>query len=207
MSYWQPTAPAEIELVIKKSRFLAFAFPCARREDAMHCLQQLKQRYPDARHHCWAYVIGHPENAANAAANDDGEPSGTAGKPILNVIQHKAIGDLMLVVVRYFGGVKLGAGGLVRAYSQAADRVLQQLPVIRPVRYRQWLLQADFGLEQPLRHWLSIKQGVLLAVAYSNQVSLQVNLPEDQGDPTAELLAYKVRVSEPEVSVIASTPR
>ncbi|CAG0912002.1 unnamed protein product, partial [Cyprideis torosa] len=111
-AFFVPASRVEHELVVNKSRFIAWIAPASDREQAMALLDEARLAYPDARHHCWAYVLGNPSNAASAAANDDGEPAGTAGKPILNVIQHKAIGNIMVVVIRYFGGIKLGAGGL-----------------------------------------------------------------------------------------------
>src|SRR5690625_1242748 len=87
------------------------------------------------------------------AMNDDGEPSGTAGKPIFNVIQHKGVGDVMVVVTRYFGGVKLGAGGLVRAYAGAAEAVLSAMEIVERVPESRFTLSLDFAQEQPLRHW------------------------------------------------------
>jgi len=116
-----PQATAQAEIEIKKSRFIGLAKQINDREQGMLWLAKVKATYPDARHHCWAYLLGNPSCATNAGMGDDGEPSGTAGKPILNVLQHKGVGDIMLIVVRYFGGIKLGAGGLNRTYGQAAQ--------------------------------------------------------------------------------------
>ena len=192
MSYWQLEQPAQFELEIKKSRFLALAQPCRSRAEAMSFLQHQRHQYPDARHHCWAYVLGDPANAINAASSDDGEPANTAGKPILNVLQHKAVGDLILVVVRYFGGIKLGAGGLVRAYSQAADRVLAGAQLTQAVPLCQWRLSCDFAQEQFVRHWLGLHQGQLLAVDYGQQVALTLSLPAQLTDPQSELAAHGI---------------
>src|SRR5690625_1910524 len=108
--------------------------------------------------------------------NDDGEPSGTAGKPILNVIQHKGIGDVMVVVTRYFGGIKLGAGGLVRAYASASEQVLSKLPVIRHAPRTQCTLQADFAHEQAIRHWCAQNNGRVDAVSYGQHVTLKLDV-------------------------------
>lgn len=192
MSYWQAENSASFTLEIKKSRFIALAYPCASREQALAFLEQAKIDYPDARHHCWAYVVGDPNNAASMAANDDGEPSGTAGKPILNVLQHKNIGDLMLIVVRYFGGIKLGAGGLMRAYGQAADGVVQALQLVKPVAMQEWLVNCDFAQEQYLRYWLEQQGGQLLDIHYSEQVQAKVLLPQTTTMPDEQLAAQAI---------------
>ena len=134
--------------------------------------------YPDARHHCWAYLVGNPETAASAAMSDAGEPSGTAGKPILNVIQHKGIGDVIVVVIRYFGGVKLGAGGLVRAYAGATQLALADLSLTEHRPQRHYRLRFDFADEQPLRHWAGGHDAELLSIDYGQQVSATMAVPE-----------------------------
>lgn len=192
MSYFRPESPAEFEFEIKKSRFIGLAVPATSREQALDYLADIKLKYPDARHHCWAYVVGDPNNAATMAANDDGEPSGTAGKPILNVLMHKQIGDIMLIVVRYFGGIKLGAGGLTRAYSQAADGVVQKLTLIKPILMQSWRFECDFAQEQYLRHYLEQNQGELLSIDYSNKVSGEVELPASLIDADEQLIGQGI---------------
>src|SRR5690554_159586 len=145
----------------------------------MAILTRMQQRYPDAWHHCWAYQFGSPHSPYSAAMNDDGEPSGTAGRPILNVIQHKEIGNLMVVVSRYFGGVKLGAGGLVRSYSAAAEQAVSALKVALYQPKVELLIKCDFAKEQPIRHWLSENQGDVRHVDYHSQVYLTVDITEE----------------------------
>lgn len=182
MSYPVPLDQVEIEHLVKKSRFIGVAQKVTSREEALAVVSSLRARFPDARHYCWAYLIGDPSAAASAAANDDGEPSGTAGKPILNVLQHKGIGDVMVVVVRYFGGIKLGAGGLVRAYSHTAELAMSGLKTHTQVRHEQYRVCLDFAHEQIFRHWLFEHQGELIDVDYGNQVSLHVGIPSAHSD-------------------------
>lgn len=172
-----PTARVEQEIEVKKSRFIANAGVVTDRPAALLWLSEIQQRYPDARHHCWAYLLGDNEATSSAAMSDDGEPSGTAGKPILNVLQHKRIGNIMVVVSRYFGGVKLGAGGLVRAYSQATENVLQSLPLTTPVMQSRWQVQLDFALEQPLRHVLQEVGAAVEEITYTEQVTMILLIP------------------------------
>ncbi len=173
-----PAEALEVEFEVKKSRFIARAARANDRAAALALLQQAREDYPDARHHCWAYLIGDPHSPVTVAMSDDGEPSGTAGKPILNVLQHKHVGDVMLVVIRHFGGIKLGAGGLVRAYSQAAQQVMQALPTETQVPKQECRVRGDYALEQSLRHWLSSRDGHLVAVEYLQEVFCRIELPD-----------------------------
>lgn len=177
-AYWVAKAQVEVEFEIKKSRFIARAGNAEDRDQAMAILAYMQNRYPDARHHCWAYQLGSPFSPFSAAMNDDGEPSGTAGRPILNVIQHKEIGNLMVVVSRYFGGVKLGAGGLVRAYSAAAEQAISALQLEHYQPNVAARVSCDFAREQVIRHWLEENHGAVMNVEYKSQVLLSVAVIE-----------------------------
>lgn len=177
--YCTPADVAQIEYEVKKSRFIARAGYAASRKRAMALLDRMRAEFPDARHHCWAYQLGNPNSAVSAAMSDDGEPSGTAGKPILNVLQHKGVGDVMVVVTRYFGGIKLGAGGLVRAYSTATQQVMDCLPVKAHEALAKVNVLCDFGVEQAVRHWLAQNRGGVDVVAYAERVTMAVSLPQD----------------------------
>lgn len=179
MAYQILTQPAEAEIEIKKSRFIAHALPVSSRDDALKAVKQLKTRYPDARHHCWAYLLGDPTGAASAAMDDDGEPSGTAGRPILGVLQDRRVGDTLIVVVRYFGGIKLGASGLTRAYRQAAAAVLKRasLTVHQPQVHIH--LRFDFAQETSVRHWAQRHQGRWISWEYVNEgIEATLQLPQ-----------------------------
>ncbi|WLQ13204.1 YigZ family protein [Hahella aquimaris] len=180
MSYLAPAAAVETVSEVKKSRFITRAGYADSREAAMAMLAQAKQDYPDAGHHCWAYLLGNPKSAQSAAMSDDGEPSGTAGKPILNVLQHKGVGDVMVIVIRYFGGVKLGAGGLVRAYSGAAQQAMVELPVQLRETLTSISLSCDFRHEQVLRLWLDQHGARNVTAEYAEQVTLSAELPQDK---------------------------
>lgn len=110
--------------------------------------------------------------------NDDGEPSGTAGKPILGVIQHKDMGDVLVTVVRYFGGVKLGAGGLVRAYAGAAESVLSEVERVVQPSLSSVCLTMDFAREQPLRHWAGQHKAEITSIDYGTGVAVRMDVPE-----------------------------
>ena len=120
------------EITEKKSRFIADVFPVASEEEAASHIEKIRKQYWDARHHCWAYVIG--RNPGTERMSDDGEPAGTAGKPILEVIKGRRLTDVLVVVTRYFGGTLLGTGGLVRAYTSAAAEGLSRAGIMRKIK-------------------------------------------------------------------------
>ena len=120
---------------------------------------------------------------------DDGEPSGTAGKPILNVLQHKGVGDVMVIVTRYFGGIKLGAGGLVRAYSASAQQAMEQLPTREEVRLYDVSIDIDFKHEQFIRHLCEQFSGKVVNCSYAQHVTVDVQLPSHTIDEFQEKTA------------------
>lgn len=172
-----PAGFLERETEVRKSRFIARVTPVSNRDEVRQWLDQAHRDHPDARHICWAYQIGRPGSAAEAAMNDDGEPSGTAGKPILNVIQHKDMGDVLVLVIRYFGGIKLGAGGLVRAYAGAAESVLSQVGRVVQPAMQTMTVTMSYADEQPVRHWCDQHRADVVSVDYSNGVQAVVRVP------------------------------
>ena len=127
--YKIPASLHRIEETIKRSRFIATVAHAPNEEDAKSFVVAMKKEFPDASHNCWAYVAGPPGVTARVGMSDDGEPHRTAGKPILAVLLHSGIGEIVAVVTRYFGGTKLGTGGLVRAYSGSVKNALAGLSV------------------------------------------------------------------------------
>lgn len=144
MPFTLPVGPDIVaETEVKHSRFIAALRRIDRPAEAQNFLDEQRRRYPDARHHCWAYITGNEPADRAERAGDDGEPGGTAGVPMLQVLRIRDLVDVAVVVTRYFGGVKLGAGGLVRAYSGAAVAVVDAAPLVR--RERLDLLSVDVG--------------------------------------------------------------
>ncbi len=176
MSYQTLKRAVTTRLEIKKSEFIAYAYPVTSREQAMFHVEQLREQYADARHFCWAYIIGDPDNTTSAGFDDDGEPSGTAGRPILNVLQHKSIGNVIIVVVRYFGGIKLGAGGLTRAYAGSAQAAVDEMILNPYVPMTQIQILAEFATEAQCRYMIESLGGHIDDVAYSKQVTLTATL-------------------------------
>ena len=176
-------APAHHELIIKKSRFIACVEPVLGRDEAQARVAQLKAQHPDARHVCWALLAG-----GQSAANDDGEPGGTAGRPMLDVLRHQDLQGVLATVVRYFGGIKLGAGGLVRAYTDAVAQALLGAEKIPVVKRAQLACSVPYALEGLVRRELERAQAELLHVAHGSLVTLQFALPEPQAPALVQRL-------------------
>lgn len=169
------TSPVHSELLIKKSRFLGCVEPVTGRDQALARVQQLWAEHPDARHVCWALMAG-----GHSAANDDGEPSGTAGRPMLEVLRHQELEGVLATVVRYFGGVKLGAGGLVRAYTDSVARALDSAERIPVLRMRTLAVEVDYQFEGAVRRELDVHGATLEQVQHSISVAMVVQVSEER---------------------------
>ncbi|MBZ9559437.1 MULTISPECIES: YigZ family protein [unclassified Modicisalibacter] len=196
MSYPIPDLPdgethvAEIE--IERSRFIAWVrhAPDVAAFEAL--LAAARQRYPDASHHCSAFVAGPPGEQTAIGFSDDGEPGGTAGRPMFQVLDGSGIGQVGCVVTRYFGGTKLGTGGLVRAYSQAVQKALETLPCLTFTPRRTLRLALDFAGEAEARAWLAERDVPIDSVDYGpDGVVLGVGWPSDAD---ADLSALEARL-------------
>ena len=198
MTYYTLSDPCTATLEIKKSQFLGFGFAIDSREQLMFHVEQLRSQYPDARHVCYGYIIGDPHNTTSAGFYDDGEPSGTAGKPILNVLQHKGIGNCVVIVVRYFGGIKLGAGGLTRAYSSTAQAVVDNMNLHAFVPLSVIIIETDFANESFVRHTLDGFNATILKVDYGKNVVLTVELAQKSVQALSEKIGFygTVKASE-----------
>jgi uncharacterized YigZ family protein len=170
-------APVHHELLIKKSRFIACVQPMADRAGAQQVVASLRAKHPGAAHVCWALLAG-----GQSAAVDDGEPSGTAGRPMLDVLRHQDLEGVLATVVRYFGGVKLGAGGLVRAYTDSVAQALLAAEKIAIVRRRQLRCEVPYTFEGLLRRELEQAGASLDEVVHTDQVGFTFSLPEDKAD-------------------------
>lgn len=164
----------------KRSTFTAVLTPVHSREEAMQALESIKSSQPGASHYCWAYIVGSADQPQLVAFSDDGEPSGTAGKPILNVLTHRQVGDCMAVVVRTFGGVKLGAGGLVRAYGASVSQAVDLAEWRQVVPQVDVVIAAPFAFEQKIRLALDEQAARVGDVEYGSGVSLQASLDHNK---------------------------
>ena len=168
------------EIVEKKSRFIGITFPIDSEEEAVRYIEECKKKYWDARHRCYAYVIG--ENMELQRFSDDGEPQGTAGKPILDVLIGEDVHDCLIIVVRYFGGTLLGTGGLVKAYSQASRAALLSSEVLEKKRGIILSVQTDYNGIGKIQYMLGNRNVEIWKSEYGEDVKLQVLTPISQID-------------------------
>ena len=166
------------ELVEKKSRFIATIRPVRSEEEAGTFVEEMKKKYWDARHNCYAYVIG--ERGEKSRCSDDGEPSQTAGRPMLDVLLGEELHDVCVVVTRYFGGTLLGTGGLVRAYSEAAREGIRNSRVLEKCLGRRMGIDTDYTGIGKIQYILAQRQITVLHTEYTDKVRLEVMVPSGE---------------------------
>lgn len=188
-SYPVPAQRQEFETEVKRSRFITSVDCVNSKEAAKFFIQSVRDAYPDANHHCWAMVAGRPDDIYLQDQSDDGEPKGTAGKPMLNVLQHSELGNVAAVVTRYFGGVKLGAGGLVRAYTQCVSNALGQLQTVEQFVQFKWQLKVPYALYDTLEHKLKGTNIHVGEKLFDQLIYVELLVPESANESLTELLA------------------
>ena len=175
--YFVPTGASETELVEKRSRFLGHVWPVESEEEARARIEEIRKKHYDARHHCWCYRIRE-------------EPQGTAGQPMLNVFQREGVTNVCCVVTRYFGGILLGAGGLVRAYTQSAKDALDAAGISVVRRWVEVAVPCPYSFFERLKLELEAHGGVLGEVEYAADVTVHALLPEERAE------AFSARLTE-----------
>ncbi len=175
--YYTIKGAGESQYREKMSRFLSFALPVCSADEARQLIKDFQNRYHDARHVCWAYMLG-PERA-EWQVNDNGEPSGTAGRPILGQINSRGLTDVLVVVVRYFGGIKLGTSGLIAAYREAASLALDEAGIKEMRRKRR--IRVTFGYETADRVMRVVKSPDVDVISkrFDNLCSVEIEFPLD----------------------------
>ena len=186
------TSASEIDLEIKRSHFLGLAARTTSEAQAREFIASRRALYPDARHHCSAFIIANPGATPTERSNDDGEPSGTAGKPMLEVVRGSQIFDVTVVVTRYFGGTLLGTGGLVRAYSQATTQALEQLSLCKRSQQYLWQLRAPVAEAGRIEAELRAGGANIVQTRWESQATIE--LASAVGNPT-ELAALVANVT------------
>jgi uncharacterized YigZ family protein len=180
--YPVPAAAHRVAQVIDRSRFLATVAPAPTVAEAQAVLRAVREEFPDATHHCWAYVVGPPGSTGQVGMSDDGEPHGTAGRPMLTVLLHGGVGDVVAVVTRYYGGTKLGTGGLVKAYGGAVQEALATLPRrdrVDAVALTVRVGYAAIGAVQPL--W-ALHEAEVREEAFAAEATYLLAVPRDRVD-------------------------
>jgi len=190
------------EITIQKSRFIGYVKRTETEEEAKQFIQEIKKKHHDATHNCSAYLIGETDNIQKA--HDDGEPSGTAGVPMLEVLKKKGLKDTTVVVTRYFGGVKLGAGGLIRAYGSTTSEALISTGIVKRQLMRSMIVKADYNLLGKVENQLRSSSYILKGIEYLEHVEIEVYVEEGEEEEFTtwmiDLTNNQVEIRQSEVS-------
>ena len=195
--YYIPSGVSQTEFTEKRSRFIGRVWPVDSEEQARARIEETKKQHYDARHNCWCYLI----KDGPVRYSDDGEPQGTAGQPMLNVFQREGVENVCCVVTRYFGGILLGAGGLVRAYTQSAKDALDAAGISVVRRWVAMELPCSYGQFEAMRREVLSFGGVVENVDYGADVVLSCLLPEERAEDFA---ARILDVSAGTIQVLAA---
>ncbi|MFT6734508.1 MAG: putative YigZ family protein [Polaribacter sp.] len=187
-NYNVPSSAIKVEESIKGSQFITRIQNVTTSEEAKSFIKNLKLTFSDANHHCWTYIIGNPNSTTLIGCSDDGEPSGTAGKPMLHVLQHALIGDIVIVCTRYFGGTKLGTGGLARAYGGGVKLALEKLTTIEKIHYKKFNFCLGYAQQKDFEHLLEVYQSNNLNINYSSKLEISVELASSETEKFIDAL-------------------
>lgn len=188
---------AEGYLTERKSKFISYIFPVKTEEDVMDILEEYRKKYHNARHICWAYMLGTARE--DFRANDDGEPSGTAGKPILGQINSYNLTNALILVVRYFGGTLLGTGGLIRAYREAAAAAIENAKIVEKTIDDSFVLQFDYPLLNDVMRVLNQFDESKWTQTFTESCEMEINIRQSQSEQLAQTLSsiYGVKLTKP----------
>jgi uncharacterized YigZ family protein len=184
-----PSREHRVEETIQKSRFITVGRHAADAESARSFVEEMRRAFPDATHHCWAFVAGPPGDSSSIGMSDDGEPHGTAGRPMLNALLHGEVGEIVAVCIRYYGGTKLGTGGLTRAYSGGVKLLLDSVPTEEKVDRVTLRIIIDYSATDGLGRLLEEVQGIVENQEFGERVETLASVPRDQADRVSEALA------------------
>jgi uncharacterized YigZ family protein len=175
-----PAQRFRAEIMVERSRFITTVQEVNSPQEAQVFVAELKAEFTDANHNCWAYLVGPPGSTDRIGLSDDGEPHGVAGKPMLTALQHSGLGDTAVVVTRYFGGIKLGKGGMVKAYTAAVQAALEKLPRTQRIDWVNLSVSFDYNLLTILQRRLADFEAEELESNYAANVTLNIRLPQEQ---------------------------
>lgn len=181
------------EIIVNKSRFICYLYPCTSIEGFKVSLKEVQQLHPQASHHCYAYLSSRADSSQHYGFSDDGEPSGTAGRPMLSVLQGSNVGEICAVVVRYFGGTKLGTGGLQRAYGTSVRQALTLLITKMKIPMVSRTLACQYTQMNDVLHVIEKIGGIVVKQDFSESIELLIKLPEDN-----------LEITEQQIQIISS---
>ena len=197
LEYYIPTSHSEVEFVEKRSRFIGQVWNIDSEEQARALIASVKQKYYDARHHCFAYIIKDEEIVRQS---DDGEPSKTAGMPILEVLRHSGVEDAIIVVTRYFGGTLLGTGGLVRAYTEGAKAALEAAEILTYKQCVDLNITVDYSLYDKITNLCQNRNGKIIDTQFTDSVNITIRMLSGTQDTLINDLVVLTKGKEPTVS-------
>ena len=174
-----PESTVEVREVIRRSRFITSVGHAASRAQALRFVARLRERHPGATHYCWAFNAGAPGSTARIGMSDDGEPHGTAGRPMLNALLYSGLGEVVAACARYYGGVKLGTGGLARAYGGGVKNALQLCPVVKKTTWIPLSIQIPHGAVDRVRQLLGTLNATITAQTFGAGVTYSVLVPAE----------------------------
>ena len=199
LSYPIPQQSVRVYHEILRSRFISSLGHAPDSAAAQSFIQGVRAEFTDASHHCWAFVAGPPGSTGQVGCSDDGEPRGTAGRPMLQTLQYAAVGEVVGVVTRYFGGTKLGRGGLVRAYTGGIKAALAQLPLVHKREMAELRLAIGYTHLARLEHNLPRFEGEISLQEFGAEVLLQVTLPASR---TAEFRSFLQNLTAGQATIV-----
>ena len=182
---------AVAEIVEKKSKFIATIFPINSKEEAENRISEIKKKYYDAKHNCYAYVVGNVEKCS-----DDGEPSGTAGAPLLDLLKNKELTNVVVIVTRYFGGILLGTGGLVRAYTETAKKAIESTSIVIKEYGIRYSVEINYNSLKDLQHLCKMLEINIVKIDYKINVNVTM---ESNLDKKQSLLQSNIKISNVKV--------
>lgn len=193
--YYVPARDSQAEFTEKRSRFIGHVWRVETEEEAREKIAQMKAKYYDARHNCWCYIL---REGGVTRYSDDGEPQGTAGQPMLEVFRREGVENVCCVVTRYFGGILLGTGGLLRAYTKSAKDALAEAEVAVVRQWAQTAVECPYNLLERMKLEIAAAQGILGEIEYGAQVRIPALLPVENWP------AYEARITELTAGKIAA---
>lgn len=189
----RPGEVFRVEQTIKRSRFIASVGHTPGVEEAKAFIEQIKAEFEDARHNCWAYCAGAAGSTDRIGASDDGEPHGTAGRPMLTAVTHSGIGEVTVVVTRYFGGILLGTGGLVKAYQSSVKMALEAVPTRIRTKTKRIKLSVEHRFVNQVLRKIETANGRILEKNFDMDADFDVEIPEDLAETFAKELEELTR--------------
>jgi uncharacterized YigZ family protein len=175
--YSIPVNTVTIDQYVKRSQFICHLAHTSDRDKAMDFIGRIAAEHSNANHNCWAFIAGAPDDASCWGMSDDGEPKGCAGKPMFNVLAHCGAGEICAVVTRYFGGIKLGTGGMARAYSSTVKLALEEMAFQAKIHFISRHLFFPYNMQKDVEHFIQLSEGIIRKTEYGIKIEMEVDIP------------------------------